>query len=566
MTALSATQAAVPLLPLRPYQEDALRAVAEAWERINRPAVILPTGSGKTHCFTHLAAREPGRTLILAHRKELVEQAAGTLRAVVPDLPVGIDMAESYAHPWHRAVVATVQTLSSERRLSRWAPDAFGVVVVDESHHAAAGSYRQLLDYFGCMADGPGGTRAVGFTATLARGDGRGLGSIWQEVAFERSILQMIEDVDPATGRGYLVRPHGISAPLDSFDLSRVRVSHGDYTDASIGEQLELSEFAPKVAAAYREHAADRPGIVFTPTVRTAQMAAEALKAEGFTAAAVWGAMDPGERKKAIAGFRNGDIQILCNCLVLTEGFDAPRASCCAICRPTKSAPLLIQMAGRVLRPYIADDGTVKEDALILDLVQATKQHKLETLKDLSLDPSDDEGEVMKTPEPDEDDEFPKRRRARKAVYGKTEEVDLFGRSTSVWLRTDGGHWFVPAGGGYVFLDPYWPGDGVYTIGWMPPADSPQPVTKLGSAPELPLAMALGERHATHADRASGRAFATSARTAPWRVRAAPTAKQLTTAARLRLDVSASMTSGQVSDMITVRLASRRVDRFLARW
>lgn len=560
--ALEPVDTAAPILPLRPYQTECIDAVDVSWGRVRRPAVILPTGSGKTVIFSHMAsasARRSRRFLIVAHREKLVKQAAAKLRAVAPNMDVGIDMADSYAHPWHQTVVATVQTLSSEHRRLRWAPDAFDVVVIDECHHATSQSYRDLLEYLGCFADGAGsdgGTRALGFTATLARRDG-GLGSVWQEVAYERSIGEMIDD-------GYLVRPRGLSVPLDSLDLSKATQSNGDYTDSSLGACLEQAGFAPKIATAYKEHAADRRGIVFTPTVRTAQMAAVALNDAGIPSAAVWGEMSKDEKDRVESQVSDGSVQVACNCMMWTEGFDEPALSCCVVARPCKplpkvnSSPLYVQMIGRVLRP---DPESEKTDALVLDVTQSSYSNKIVTLKDLSLDRP--KSKVVAQEELDGDESVPGQQR-RKMVYGKTEEVDLFGRSSSVWLRTDQGHWFVPAGGGFVFLDPYWPGNGTITIGWMPPRAGTRPEI-LGDAPELPLAMAIGEQHAIRADRESGRKFTTSARGAAWRQGSEPSPRQMEVAGRLGLTVSTQMSPGQVSDMISAKIASRRLDGFFKR-
>ena len=526
------------LLALRDYQEAAIDAVTSTWDRgVLRPAVVLATGGGKTVIFSHLTARQPERTLILAHRQELVFQAAGKLSDVAPHMHVGVEMAESSAHGAH-AVVASVQTLASEKRRAAWSRNAFGQVIVDEAHHAVAPTYRQVLDYFGCFDR----TRAVGFTATLARGDGAGLGEVWQEVAFERGIEPMIAD-------GWLVRPCGKVIPLEGLDFSKVTQSRGDLAAGSLGDHLMEIGFAEHVAAAYREHGGEQQGIVFTPTVATAQAAAGALNAAGVTAEAVWGEMDPDDRRRVIAKFKAGDLQTLVNCMILTEGFDAPQASCLVVARPTKSAPLYQQMLGRVLRPSPG-----KTDALVLDIVGISKNIKIRTLKDLSLRPAKKFGEVGERGEGGgaeaEDVET--------LTHGVVEEVSLFEESNRLWLRTKGGHWFIPAGGGFVFLRP-WPNGAGYSVGWFGRYDDQpkliQKVTDLG------YAMARGESAAEEADRMSGQ-FRSSMRDARWRGELAPSNRQLETAAKMRIKVPRGATAGQVSDLITVKLASSRVDGY----
>ena len=527
------------LLPLRPYQQETVEAVRGSWARgVLRPAVILPTGGGKTVCFSHLTVGEPGRTLILAHRQELVEQAASKILDVAPHMHVGIEMAERRAHDAH-AVVASVQTLASERRRAAWERDAFAQVIVDEAHHATADTYRTILDYFGCFA----ATRAVGFTATLARGDGAGLGEVWQEVAYERSIKEMIRG-------GWLVEPRGKVVPLEGLDFSKVTTAHGDYTASTLGEQLTAAGFAKHVAAAYAAHASDRQGIVFTPTVATAHEAAAALNAAGIHAESVWGEMDTESRKQVIASFKAGDVQVLVNCMCLTEGFDAPQASCCVIARPTKSEPLYIQMVGRVLRPA---KWAGKTDALVIDIVGTAKNLKIRTLKDLSLRPAREFGNAAERTdgggEPEE---------VETLTHGAVEEVSLFEESSRLWLRTKGGHWFIPAGGGFVFLRP-WPNGAGYSVGWFGRYDDQpkliQKVTDLG------YAMARGESAAEEADRMSGQ-FRSSIRDARWRGELAPSNRQLETAAKMRIKVPRGATAGQVSDLITVKLASSRVDGY----
>jgi superfamily II DNA or RNA helicase len=530
------------LLPLRPYQEAAIDAVMASWARgVLRPAVVIATGGGKTVIFSHMAAAEPERTLILAHRQELVAQAAGKLLDVAPHMHVGVEMAESRARDAH-VVVASVQTMASPRRREMWRQDAFAQVIVDECHHGTATTYREILDYFGCFDQ----TRTLGVTATLARGDGAGLGEVWQEVAYERGIKEMIAD-------GYLVEPHGKVVPLEGLDFSKVTTSHGDYTATSLGEQLTEAGMAEHVAAAYVEHAKGRRGIVFTPTVQTAQDAAVALNAAGVKAEAVWGEMADDHRKRVIAQFRSGEVQVLTNCMVLVEGFDAPEASCVVMARPTKSAPLYIQVVGRVLRPA---PWAGKTDALVIDIVGASRQHKIRTLKDLSLRPAKKFGDVERA----EGDGSGEAEEVETLRHGVVEEVALFEESNRLWLRTKGGHWFIPAGGGFVFLRP-WPQGGGYSVGWFGRYDDKpkliQKVTDLG------YAMARGEASAEEADRMSGK-FRTSSKEARWRSELAPTERQLQTAAKMRIKVPRRATAGQVSDLITAKIATSRIDGYFA--
>ncbi|MFH8751061.1 DEAD/DEAH box helicase family protein [Streptomyces rimosus] len=293
----------------RPYQSDAIKALISGWQGSgNRLAVVLPTGAGKTVVFANLISEllpqlDGKRALVIAHREELLDQAAAKVRAVRPDLRVGVVKAERDEHQDVDVVVASIQTLAVERR--REAIRDIGVVIVDECHHAAAPSYMTVLEHFGAWR----GLPVAGFTATMTRADG-GLAEVWQEVVFTLDILEMIED-------GYLCDVRGKRVIVEGLDLDAVRTRAGDLQDGQLGQALEDSDAGPVVARAYQEHAAGRPGVVFTPTVATAQSMAEAFTAAGIPAAAVWGDMGRDERAAALDRYRSGDVQVLANCMVL---------------------------------------------------------------------------------------------------------------------------------------------------------------------------------------------------------------------------------------------------------
>ena len=208
-----------PSLALRPYQRDALTAIEQGHtDGIRRPLVALPTGTGKTVIFSHLLRRRPGRALVLAHRDELIEQAADKLRAVGgTGVEPGIVKAERDEHD-RPLVVASVQTLARPGRLSRLARD-FATIVVDEAHHAAADSYRRILMNLGAF--GPDGPLVVGFTATPERGDKLGLDAVFQHIVYRQDILPMIE-------QGYLVDLRAVQVRL-AANLDRVTVRRACY-------------------------------------------------------------------------------------------------------------------------------------------------------------------------------------------------------------------------------------------------------------------------------------------------------------------------------------------------
>lgn len=536
---------ATTALPLRDYQRQAIDAVRGKWDAgIGRPAAVIATGGGKTVIFSHMAAEEPGRTLILAHRKELVDQAAAKLRAIAPGMSVGIEMADRVATATDQAVVASVATLN-EKRLTRWPADTFTQVIVDECHHAVSPTYLRVLNHFGCMAD-IGGTRTLGVTATLARGDNVGLGKVWQDVAYEKSTLELITE-------GHLVDVRGVAVPIE-IDLTEATVAHGDYTNSSLADLMTAANFETAVVRAYRDHAEGKAALVFTPNVATAQSAAAAMREAGIKAEAVWGDMDPDARQAAIRGLGDGTLDALCNCAVLTEGTDIPRAEVAIMARPTRSKVLFVQMVGRVLRLYPG-----KTSALVIDLVAVSEDKKICTLIDLADGELKDKEKRATT----EDGEslLEAVERVTRVKLGAARAVNLFTESHSQWLQTKAGRWFLPAGGGFVAIHSD-PATDRHALAFFPPERAAPPQFS-DVIPGLTLAMALGEQHAQKAERAAGLRFSTSRRDANWRVRGgAPSPKQVEAAERLGIDIPPGATKAELSDLMTIRIASGRIDRF----
>lgn len=527
----------------RPYQVDAIKALISGWQGTNnRLAVVLPTGAGKTVVFANLisellAQLGGRRALVIAHREELIEQAAAKIRAVRPDLRVGVVKAERDEHQDADVIVASIQTLAVERR--RQAIENIGVVIVDECHHAAAPSYMTVLDHFGAWR----GLPVAGFTATMTRADG-GLAEVWQEVVFTLDILEMIED-------GYLCDVRGKRVIVDGLDLDSVRTRAGDLQDGQLGQALEESDAGPVVAKAYQEHAADRPGVVFTPTVATAQSMAEAFTAAGIPAAAVWGDMPRDDRAATLDRYRAGDIQVLTNCMVLTEGFDAPWTSCAVIARPTKSAGLYCQMAGRALRLF---DG--KKDALILDVMGASTRHKLASIVDLT---------GREAPMPDEDQTLrevvreaeEKAQRRLDLSRIQVEEIDLFTGSSVRWLKTESGVWFIPVtDAAYVFLIRN-PVDRTY---WLRRFDAANGM--VGPKNDVPLPLAPAKAWLEQQAKAMGSRWLAT-RSAPWRTKPA-SVKQLNYCRLKGIRVPSGSTAGDVSDLQAIHQFTTILDRLTA--
>lgn len=529
----------VESLPLRSYQQEALNALFQGWSAgPRRLAVVLPTGAGKTVVFSHLAARAARagrRTLIIAHRDELIRQAADKVRAVSPDLKVGIVKADENDHADADVIVGSQQTLAKERRRNEIT--GLGLVVVDEAHHAAADTYKEILRHFGCF---DGRMYTAGFTATMSREDG-GLADVWEDIVYRRDILEMIRD-------RHLVDVRGKTITIDGLNLDTVKSRAGDFQDGQLGTALNDSGAAVIVADAYQEHAADRPGILFAPTVDAAHIMTSAMNSAGIPTATVWGAMGREERAAALEGYRTGKYQCLSNCMVLTEGFDAPWASCAVIARPTQSAALYVQMVGRVLRPW-----KDKRDALVLDVAGISTKHKLASIVDLT-------SEQVAAPEDNESLlEAEKRERTGITIPSGNidwEEVNLFADSSAAWLATRGGTWFLSVPQGYFFLLPdEEPGN--FRVRYWKQGVGPQVADpEHDMAYPLEYAMRWAEMYA---DRVAG---SITRRAMAWRSRPmSPSQSRMCRS--LQIPVVDGMTQGQASQAISVVLATRDLDGFL---
>jgi superfamily II DNA or RNA helicase len=565
------------LLKLRDYQSATIRALHTRWDAGDRRvAAVLPTGAGKTVVFSHLVAdfvaRNPGkRVLILAHTDELVSQAVKKLRDVAPHLRVGVVKA-SRNDVRAQVIVASVQSLRSEKR--RRQIRNVGLVIVDECHHAVATTYRKILEHYGCFLDqdpvagrlGIDPTLVAGFTATLARGDKLSLADVWQSVAYRKDIAFMIR-------AGYLLDLTGRRVEVDDLDLKNVKRSGGDYQAASLGEAMTASLAPEIVARAYLEHASDRSGVLFAPTVSAAQAFAGALDDLGVKTEVVHGGMPVTERRAIIARFEAGVTQVISNCMVLTEGFDSPRASCVVIARPTRSAPLYQQMVGRALRPYPG-----QTQALVLDVVGASQVHGLASLIDLSEKPiklAPDQSFLDAVDELEEAESEEPGARPKLVHSGpvKVVEFDPLARdSKRVWMATHGGHYFLSAGTGkgavYVFLIPA-SGDaepGTWDVAWCTKDPYDAVDGKRGDVTEhrgvnLDAAFAWGEDLALELSSRSLFAVNTLSKAVQWR-KELPSQSQRDYARRLRIQdqITEGMSKGDVARLIDVEVGSRRID------
>ncbi len=361
-------------MKLRPYQDDCLQRIrARYLEGARRLLVSLPTGTGKTVVFAAMPTffKMRKRMLVLAHRQELLEQAASKFAAVAPGLRVGIEQGSRHAPPDADVVLASVPTVGRETssRLLRLDPEQFYLIVVDEAHHAVAATYRRVFDHFGLFSKGTK-RLLVGFTATPRRGDKFTLAGVFEKVAYARSLPQMVRE-------GYLCPVRGWRVPT-SIDIGGVRVRHGDFVEHDLARAVDVPERNRLVVDAYERLAPGRRAVVFCVNVAHVHTLAAVFKERGIVAAAVWGAMPPDTRRATLRRFGDGDVSVLANCNVLTEGFDEPRVDCVLMARPTRSQLLYAQMVGRGTRLHER-----KSDLVVVDIVDNTARHKLAGLNAL---------------------------------------------------------------------------------------------------------------------------------------------------------------------------------------
>lgn len=383
---------------LREYQQDTVIAILADWASgIQRPAVVLPTGTGKTVCFAALCSlcrRRGDRPLICVNRDELVDQAVRKLKAADPYLSVGVIRGKEN-DLLADVTVASIQTLSRVNRLHKIDMNRFNVIICDEAHFAAADSWRRVLEYFGAFKQ-DSGCRVVGFTATMVRTDKRGLGEIWERICFEKDIRWAIQ-------RGFLVPPAAKTVIIPALAMDKIKTSHGDFSDGDLGRAMAQAGAGPLVADAYSEYArrADgeiRRGIVFCPTIALAQSFLRDFRAAGIPTELVLGDTPRAERQEKYRLTETGENRVLMSVGVLTTGFDLPAVEVAVIARPTKSPGLYVQMVGRVLRP---SEATGKTDAMILDVVGASRLG-LASIVHLQLDKLQDD-EIIELDELDEE-------------------------------------------------------------------------------------------------------------------------------------------------------------------
>ena len=386
-------------MKLRPYQNEAVRNIEAEWKDHRSTLLVLPTGTGKTTVFSEIIRRAfPRRALVLAHREELVFQARDRIKAMTGwrvDVEMGdarAEMACMFGGP--RVVCSTIQTQASGGdgggRMTRFDPRLFGVVVVDEGHHSTSASYRRVLDWYTSNPD----LRILGVTATPDRADEAALGQVYDTVALDYEIEDAIRD-------GWLVPVTQQMVHVEGLDFSACRTTSGDLNGADLAKVMEYEENLHRVVAPSIEIAGNRRTLVFCSSVDHAERTCELFnRHRDGMAAWVCGKTPRDDRRRILSDFASGRVQVVCNCGVLTEGFDNPGVEVVIMARPTKSRSLYAQMAGRATRPAdaIAHDlnahespearralieASCKPSCLIVDFVGNSGRHKLMTSVDI---------------------------------------------------------------------------------------------------------------------------------------------------------------------------------------
>ena len=344
-------------MELRPYQIEAVSSILSEWEAGHRHTLlVLPTGTGKTVVFSKVVKEEVDKgekALILAHRGELLDQASDKLYKTT-GLTSSLEKAESTSIGSNETVtVASIQTMCQESRLSRFHKDEFGVIVVDEAHHCMSETYQRILNYFDSA-------KVLGVTATPDRADQKNLGQFFDSKAYEYTLHQAVKD-------GYLCPVKAQMIPLE-LDIRNVGVSNGDYAVGEIGSSLE--PYLNQIALEMCQYCKGRKTVVFLPLIKTSQKFCELLNAHGLNAIEVNG--NSKGREETLLAFENGKYDVLCNSMLLTEGWDCPAVDCIVVLRPTKVRSLYQQMVGRGMR---LSPG--KKELLLLDFLWMTERHDL---------------------------------------------------------------------------------------------------------------------------------------------------------------------------------------------
>lgn len=519
-------------ITLRPYQVTCVERVLAAYRKQSqggKALIVLPTGGGKTIVFTEIARRLGLTTLIIAHRQELLQQAADKFRMVDPTAIIGQVGAgrHEYGAP---ITVASVQTISRSEHLKALRRFGYGLVVIDECHHSTADGYQAVLDV---LSD----AFVLGVTATPDRLDKQSIEHIFGEPIFSASIIDMVE-------QGYLCDLRAIAVKTTT-SLDGVHTQAGDFKVDELEEAVDTPERNQRIVNAYLEHCQGRPTLCFTVTINHAAHLADRFSRAGIRAAFISGETLPEERKRLLHDYERGSLDVMCNCGVLTEGYDAPQTSCVILARPTKSRSLFVQCIGRGTR--LAPG---KRDCIILDITDNCLRHRIEpiTLSN-ALGLLLQEGESIteaKERERQTLEREQQERIARVTRRGHDLAVNILARMD--WKRQRNGGYVLEVGGRKhrIFLIPSEENDGYYSV----QAELAPSFTRQQWLKESPLSWA--QEHAEMKARllqSDEKKLVLVDSNAPWRIHPA-SLKQIALLDKFAIPHHADITSGEASDLI----------------
>lgn len=528
----------------RPYQIDCIDSVLDRLSKgVTRQLLSMPTGTGKTVIFSLAAKHFQRRTLILAHRDELLTQARDKMEMIWPETSVGIVRAELDEVDAH-VVIASVQTVCRDRRLKSIAGQGFDLMIIDEAHHATAPSYQRIVSELGFMNGDPR-KLLLGLTATPRRSDGVGLGAIFEEISFTRSISTMIRSgyLSPLVGRRIVTRT----------DLRGVGMARGDFISGQLSRAINTPERNSLIVEKFQEFAEDRKKvIIFCADVQHSKDLAEAFSQNGIKAAPVFGEMAREERKRILQEFSDGKTRVLTNCAVLTEGYDEEAIDCVILGRPTASEGLYMQMIGRGTRTH-----PMKRDCLILDFCDNSTRHNLCNFKNSldgaisSLDEQESD-EINRECDQTCDDEIGENNdfAGAKIFAERIEDIEFFGRSEFAWVPV-GNSWHLSLAKDrdvWVHRDV----DGFRVL-----AHLDNVIITLCDTP-LPLSYAMGTAEDWARSQTAHEAWIR--KDAFWRSKPA-TRKQIETLKRFGISITPSMTCGDASILLDRKINEPATDK-----